>query len=352
MATTSTSAHASASSPERGARHGLDRQAAADAVAVAIHAPSILNTQPWQWHLNDGDLALRADRSRQLRAIDSDGHSLLLSCGAALHLASLALGASGWVTDIARAPDKADLDLLARLEVRGRRERDVEDRERVVAALQRRSERRPFADTAIAPQLIEHLTSVEEFDGVTVRIPRDCDEMIALAVAVDWAEQLEQNDPAFRAELAAWVRTGDGHQDGVLASAIPHVRAGHPRHTDVSVGDYALDAPARQRIATEVDERPILALIVTASDDVASRLRAGEAAMSMLITAQRHGLGSCIISQAFASVASRTRLRNELATGAYPQTMIRFGAMPSGTPAPPAPRRPVQDVLHLPGQSQ
>lgn len=347
MTTTPNAAPASPS--ERGAHPGLDAQAATDAVAAAIHAPSILNTQPWRWQLEQGALALRADRSRQLTSIDPDGHSLMLSCGAALHLAALALSSRGWVTEIVRTPDSGDQDLLARVEVSGRREPNVEDGERVAAALQRRSERRPFADSAIAPQLIEQLTSIGEFDGVSVRIPREGEEMIALAVAVDWAEQLEQNDPGFRAELAAWVRTGDGHQDGVLADAIPHVRAGHPRHTDVSVGDYALDAPAQQSIATEVDERPILALIVTTGDDVASRLRAGEAAMSMLITAQRHGLASCIISQAFASVTSRTRLRDELATGAYPQTMIRFGAMPSGTPAPPAPRRPVGDVLYLPG---
>lgn len=326
----------------------LDERAAAAAVAVATRAPSILNTQPWQWQLAGGALELRADRARHLRSVDPDGHSLLLSCGAALHLARLALTADGFKVDIDHNPDHDDPDLLARITVRGRHEASVDDTEQVRAALQRRSERRPFASTVIAPQLIERLRKLSQFDGVSIRVPREGEEMIALAVAVARAEQLEQNDPAFRAELDAWIRTDDDTQpDGVPATAIPHVHAGHPRHTDVSVGDYGLDTPGKLPIANEVDERPLLALILTAADDTISRVRAGEATMSMLVEAQRHGLASCIISQAFASAAARTWLRDKLAAAAFPQTMIRLGAMPAGTPAPAAPRRPVADVLHI-----
>jgi nitroreductase len=74
----------------------LDRRATEAALAVAVRAPSIHNTQPWRWQLADGVLTLRADRSRQLAVADPDGHSLLISCGAALHLTELALRAAGW----------------------------------------------------------------------------------------------------------------------------------------------------------------------------------------------------------------------------------------------------------------
>lgn len=316
----------------------LGEEAAAAAISVAIRAPSILNTQPWRWELAHGALALRAERTRQLNAFDPDGHCLLLSCGAALHLAGLALAADGFEVGIERHPDHDDADLLARISLRARRTASVEDTEQVAAGRQRHSERRPFASTVIAPQLIDRLSNASQFDGVSIRIPREGEEMIALAVAVDWAEQLEQNDSDFRAELDAWIRADDTHPDGVPATAIPHVRAGHPRHTDVSVGDYALDTPGQQPITTEVDERPLVELIVTAADDTIGRLRAGEATMSLLIEAQRHGLASCIISQAFASAGARSRLRDELGAAAFPQTMVRLGAMPTGTPAPPAPR--------------
>jgi nitroreductase len=68
----------------------LDRTAAEDALAVAVRAPSIHNTQPWSWRLTPDRLVLRADRSRQLEVADPDGHSLLVSC-----LTELSLRAAG-----------------------------------------------------------------------------------------------------------------------------------------------------------------------------------------------------------------------------------------------------------------
>ena len=61
------------------------------AVSHGVRAPSIHNTQPWRWRYRHGVLDLFADRTRQLPALDPDGRSLLLSCGAALELARLGL---------------------------------------------------------------------------------------------------------------------------------------------------------------------------------------------------------------------------------------------------------------------
>ena len=74
----------------------LDRLSVEAALAVAVRAPSIHNTQPWAWRLDPDGLVLRADRTRQLAVADPDGHSLLVSCGAALHLTEIALEAQGW----------------------------------------------------------------------------------------------------------------------------------------------------------------------------------------------------------------------------------------------------------------
>src|SRR4051794_22333866 len=73
----------------------LARPTVEAALALAVRAPSIHNTQPWRWRLSGGALELIADRSRQLTVADPDGHSLLVSCGAALHLTEIALRAAG-----------------------------------------------------------------------------------------------------------------------------------------------------------------------------------------------------------------------------------------------------------------
>src|SRR3954469_19724852 len=75
------------------------------AVGLATRAPSIHNTQPWRWRLDGDVLELRADRARQLRQLDPDGRSLLISCGGALYLAELGLAARGWAVEVSRLPD-------------------------------------------------------------------------------------------------------------------------------------------------------------------------------------------------------------------------------------------------------
>ena len=79
-------------------------------VAVANRAPSIHNTQPWSWQLHPFRLCLRADRSRQLQIADPDGHSLLISCGAAVALTELGLRGLGRQVLTRRLPDPGDPD--------------------------------------------------------------------------------------------------------------------------------------------------------------------------------------------------------------------------------------------------
>ena len=90
------------------------------AVSFGVRAPSIHNTQPWHWVYRPAVLELHADRSRQLPALDPDGRSLLLSCGAALELARLGFAAAGWRTEVERLPDPEHPDLLARIHTFGR----------------------------------------------------------------------------------------------------------------------------------------------------------------------------------------------------------------------------------------
>ena len=65
--------------------------ALAEAAASAGYAPSVHNTQPWRWRAHPDRLDLYAARDRQLTETDPEGRLLLLSCGAALHHARLAL---------------------------------------------------------------------------------------------------------------------------------------------------------------------------------------------------------------------------------------------------------------------
>jgi hypothetical protein len=328
---------------------GLDRGTAEAVLAVAVRAPSIHNTQPWAWRLDHSGLTLLADRSRQLAVADPDGHSLLISCGAALHLTEVALRAAGWQIETTLMPDPSDRDALALFRPVGRTEPDERTAAEAQAALDRRSDRRPFALNQLPDDVIEALRAAGS-DAARVDFPADPDQRINLAVAVSWADRVERDDKAYQDEMNRWVRDPEVHAmvDGVPVEAIPHVPEDQPRHTDVPLRDFEVGVTGRQLIARDVDEQPLIAVIFTDSDMAADHLRSGRAMMRLMIDAQLRGLSTCVLSQAVDFAAFRTRVQGLMGWVGFPQIMLRVG-YPGGPFADlvRTPRREPDAVLHV-----
>lgn len=330
----------------------LDRATVETVLALAVRAPSIHNTQPWRWRLSDDGLRLLADRSRQLQVADPDGHSLLISCGAALHLTELGLAANGWQTVTELWPDSDDADLIARI-VPERRTDDVAPdlADKVAAAARRHSDRRPFAMTELTEDEIEALRAAGSESTVWFDFPLQPEQRIDLAVAVSWADRVENQDPEYIAEMQHWLRDPDVHPtaDGVPLDAVPHVPADTPRHTDVPMRDFELGVSGRQLIEADVDERPVIAVALTHGDAAADHLLTGHSMMRLMIEAERRGLACCPLSQAVDLAAFRTRVQSLMGWVGYPQIMLRVGH-PSGpsNELVTTPRRPVSAVLDRP----
>jgi nitroreductase len=316
------------------------------AVGLAIRAPSIHNTQPWRWVFGPGGLGLHADRERQLPAIDPDGRGLIVSCGAALYLAGLGLASQGWRTEVTRFPDPASPDLLARLEPVEWSEPEELTRELGAAAKRRRTERRPFRPDPVPLPVLHELRRMVEGEGVYAHLVERPDERLDLAVVMSWADRLEVEDEAYREELARWVRPDSAAaRDGIPASAVPHVAAGEPRHTDIPLRDFEVGGPGEQQMAAGVDEQAAWVVVFTPADDSQARLRAGEAFAAFTVHAERMGLGSSAATQAIDLPGVRDRLRVLMDWPDHPQMILRVGWPPPGEPAPLTPRRPVDDVL-------
>ena len=325
---------------------GILRTDIESVVAAASRAPSIHNTQPWRWTFDGRVLDLRADRSRQLHVADRDGHSLLVSCGAAAELTALALHAQGWSTHVEVLPNRSDPDLLARFIPTGRGPNDEAAIADLSAAAGRRSERRAFGPGSVASDVIDRLRVATTSPGVYAHFPTRPDELLDLAVAVSSADRSERDDPAYAAELASWRRVDA--TDGIPDSVIPEVVTGHPRHTDLPVRDFEAGVPGGQLIsAPGVDERPLVAVIFTDADRATDRLGAGRAMMRLMIQAEREGLATCPLSQSVDLLAFRSRLQTLMSWTGHPQMMLRLGERPPGEPAPLTARRPVRDVLRL-----
>lgn len=320
------------------------------AVIYAVRAPSIHNTQPWRWRHRHGVLELYADRSRQLPALDPDGRSVLLSCGAALELAQLGFATMGWRTEVSRLPDPARPDLLARIRPVGRQALTPATVGRAEAAERRHSERRPFRAEPVPDDLVESLVAAARADGVYAYAVQRADERLDLAVVFSWADGVEAADPAYRAELAHWTRHPDeGAPDGIPAESVPHAVAGRPRHTDVPVRDFEAGITGGQDLAEPVDEQPLYVVLFTVADDAEARLRAGEAYARVAVEVERLGLASSAMTQAVDLPALRERFRTLMDWPDHPQMVLRVGWPRPGAPAVPTHRRPLSEVLTVEG---
>ena len=84
-------------------------------VEAAVHAPSVNNTQPWWFSTGDHEVSVHADVERRLRVADPDGREMMISCGAALFTARVALRYLGFVPKVHVLPDPDLPNLVARI---------------------------------------------------------------------------------------------------------------------------------------------------------------------------------------------------------------------------------------------
>lgn len=313
--------------------------ALADAARLAVHAPSVFNTQPWRWFVGATSLELRADPDRQLRIVDPDGRLLTMSCGAALHHARIALAAAGYPTETLRLPDPRQPDLLARLRPSGHGSPDPHARELLAAIPRRRTDRRAFGATPVPDAALTRLGAAVEAEGAHLHLVRP-DQMPMLAVTTAQAAAAETADSGYREELHRWTHRPPDSGDGVPAATA--VRQA-PRR--VPVRDFALDAAPGLDVGEGNDRGARYAILFGAGDEPADWLRAGEALSALLLTAVLEELSAAPLSDAIEQAWPRRLTRQLLAGLGEPYLVVRLGIAADPTPPPAAPRRDPDEVI-------
>jgi hypothetical protein len=310
-------------------------------------APSVHNTQPWTFVLFPDRMELRADRSRQLTALDPDGRELVQSVGAALFNVRADLSARGFAVVVERLPRPADPDLLAVVRpVEGEPDPDLARLARAI--LQRHTNRRPFGPETVPDEVLDRLaeaTAAEEALLVPVRDPR---QRALVAELTQHADRLQNADPAYREELRHWTNRTPAQGDGVTASSVPRTSGG--RTDAVPLRDFDTRGTGLLSAQTGSGTDQTLVLIAAAHDDHASWLRSGEALERLLLELTSREWVAGPITQALEVPVTRQRL-SELTMPAHPQMLLRIGraALADGTPH--RPRRTLVENTTRPAPS-
>lgn len=310
-------------------------------IEAATLAPSVHNTQPWRFVLRADGFDLLADPERRLPVLDPTGRLLHLSCGAALVTARTAARALGLAADVQLLPDPEWPGVLARLTVKAGAAPDDAELALALAVLHRHTVRGPFADTPVPEQLLRSLARVAEQEGAGLRVVRDEGERVSLAVLLSSADWREEQDPAYRAELAAWVRE-DPAGDGIPPRAVQE----DPAHaSNLRLRDFTLTHPERSSGDAPTPDDPSVVVLTSRGDGPLAWLRAGQALGAVLLHAAAEGVQAQPLGQVVDRPGPRRALARSLGLTGVPQMVLRLGYASAHAATP---RRDVEDVL-VPG---
>jgi hypothetical protein len=313
-------------------------------VSEAVWAPSVHNTQPWLFTADPGGgLCLSADPARQLTVADPDGREMLLSCGAALFTARLALRSAGWVPEAQVLPDPAKPLLVARLTWQHRAEPTEFERLLAAHVRTRRTHRGGFDPLPLAQEFLAELGEEAGRYGAVLQVVADEGTCAAIAEAVQAAEIALELDSAHARERAAWTSPpGSARDDGVPANA-------YPAHAERTFPYFPAPAFAHghgwgQAPLSTLPGRSAgtVCLLATSSDRPADWIGAGQALQCILLTSAASGVAAALHTQPFQ--LGRGRDLVGLRPGLYPHVVLRLGAT---TQAAVSVRRPLGDVLHM-----
>ncbi len=308
-------------------------------VTTAGRAPSVHNTQPWQFRVSAAKIDLFADPPRKLR-LDPIGREMLLSCGAALFGLRLAIRSLGYHPEVKLLPDPSQLRLLASVSLHPGPPMTDAERAMLAAVSHRHTHRGPFTGGALPTRLAVALQQDALAEGAALAFVRKQIELSRLADVVRRGSAAADLDPAARDEIRRWTRPpGSLARDGVPARAFCAGEYEDPkrlRQRDFDLGRGIGTAPTGEsdEIAT--------ALLLTFGDRRGNWLAAGQALQRILLHAASDSVYASIYTQPLEWISFRTLVSKSLSLPGTPQVLLQLGR---SDPDEPTSRRPTNQLL-------
>ena len=308
-------------------------------VSTAARAPSVHNTQPWQFVATDYAIELHADRSRRLR-LDQGGREMLISCGAALFGLRLAIRELGYLPAVDLLPDLGRPGFLARVALGEKAPLTGLERHMLAAVPHRHTHRGPFSPDPLPAGLLAGLQQDALAECAALALIDQGSAYQQLAALAAAAGRRQALDPIARAEARRWTRKADAPaRDGVPAQAFTAAIFAQPgklaqRDFDLGRGIGLLPHGGPPPAAT--------AGLITRGDSPADWLHAGQAMHRVLIRAASAWVFASLHTQPLEVPAVRALIRSRLALPGQAQMLMQLGRSSSTQPTA---RRPTSEVL-------
>jgi hypothetical protein len=307
-------------------------------LTLASRAPSVHNTQPWRWRVDEAALHLYSDAGRQLPNTDPEGRDLILSCGAALNHCVIALAAHGWRAKVTRFPDPAEPSHLASIEVAGCHA-DSLDIALAAAIPRRRTDRRHYSSWPVPVGDIALMAARAARIGVTLCQVDDIDKLHKIVSQSIW-DHLTHD---YLVELTEW----SGRYASVAGVPARNVPVSDPR-AKIPGRLFAGPALAMPPGSSPAEDNAVVLALGTKTDDRLAQLRAGEATSVVLLTATSMGLASCPVTEPLEIAETREAVHADIfGAGNHPQMLLRVGwAAINADPLPATPRRELSELIY------
>ena len=321
----------------------LDSQVIRDAVALACHAPSLHNSQPWRWVAEGVALQLWADPYRVVYATDHAGRELTLSCGAVLDHLRVAMAAVGWDSATDRFPDPDEPNHLATLQFRPMEAVTEAHKRRAAAILRRHTDRLPFGAPAAWPALESVLRrAVIPYEVMLDVVADDARPMLAEASRL--TETMRRYDISYQDELRWWT-SPFASDDRIPQSGL--VSSSEAARVDVA-RVFPPAGGGGRHAKIDHDQSKILVLSTHHGDTRLDVLRCGEALSVVLLECTVAGTATCTLTHMTELAPSRDIVRQVIGNAAQPQLLIRVGKSPALDPhVGGTARRPLSEVLEI-----
>jgi nitroreductase len=308
-------------------------------IATAARAPSVHNTQPWRFRVDDYAIELHADVRRKL-LVDPLGREMLISCGAALFGLRLAVRSLGYLPVVELLPDPARLRLLARVRLGAVAPMTTRERQMLDALPHRHTHRGPFAPGPLPAGLAAGLQHDALAEGAELVL---IDQAIAyqrLADLADAVSRLREPNPLARVDMRRWSRDPDDPaRDGIPATEFTATTGHGPRQLaqrdfDLGRGLGLLPAEGPPPAAT--------AVLITGGDGRADWLRAGQALHRLLAHAAGSWVFASLHTEPLEADVIRALIKERLVLPGAPQMLLQLGLAHT---AHATARRPPADLI-------